>query len=332
MDTLIRKHIIIISPALAAANNGNWHTARRWQRFLQSRYKVTIAQQWDASDAAGKADLMIALHARRSAAAIAGYAAQCPSFPLILVLTGTDLYRDIRSDAHAQASLRLASHLVVLQQAGLQELPRDLRARTSVIYQSAPALKPHAINDMARRFKVVMIGHLREEKDPTSFMAAAALSSCAQARFIHIGGATDDELAQKAIGTQAIEPRYRWLGSMPHGATRQMLKRSQLMVIASRMEGGANVIAEAVTSGVPVVASDIAGNRGMLGDDYAGYFPAGDASTMARLIDRAAGEPAFHEKLKAQCALLAQRFAPEAERACLLQLVDNALNQIRGNP
>ena len=91
------------------------------------------------------------------------------------------------------------------------------------------------------------------------------------------------------------------------------------------MEGGANVIIEAVTSGVPVLATDISGNRGMLGDDYAGYFPVGDSRALARLIDLALEDAAFYALLQAQCNARAPLFSPERERAALLQLVDNLI-------
>jgi putative glycosyltransferase (TIGR04348 family) len=321
---LAKPDITIISPALAKANNGNWQTASRWARFLRTHYRVTVESEWDGTPA----DLIIALHARRSARSIAAFAAACPSHPAVLVLTGTDLYRDIKTDADAQASLQLATRLVVLQSAGLQELSPDLRRKTSVIYQSAPSLKPIAGNPAARHFNVTMIGHLRDEKDPATFMRAAALTASPDVRLTHIGGALDPELGMQAESTQSAYSRYRWLGNLSHPKTRQLLKRSHLMVIASRMEGGANVIIEAVTSGVPVLASDISGNRGMLGEDYTGYFRVGDSRELARLIDRAVADPSFYADLREQCAARASLFSPEREKTALLELVDNVLNSI----
>ena len=92
------------------------------------------------------------------------------------------------------------------------------------------------------------------------------------------------------------------------------------------MEGGANVIIEAVTSGVPVLASDISGNRGMLGDDYEGYFAPGDAAALAALIDRSIADPAFYQRLRTQCDARAALFAPAAEQAAVRRLVDNLLD------
>lgn len=324
--------LVIVSPALRDANNGNWQTARRWATFLRARYRVSCSDAWDgdaaeAVDPAAAPALLIALHARRSAPAIAAFAARFPQRPRVVVLTGTDLYRDIRSDAAAKRSLELATTLVVLQPAGCEELPDHLRAKARVIYQSAPSLVVPAPAAARRHFTVIMVGHLREEKDPATYMAAAGLVRTPAVRLQHVGAALDPALGEQARQTEArLSPqRYAWLGARSHAVTRQRVKRSDLMVIASRMEGGANVIIEAVTSGVPVLASDIPGNRGMLGEDYAGYFPTGDSAALARLIDGAATDPVLYATLQRQCARRALLFAPALEKAAVLELADNCL-------
>jgi putative glycosyltransferase (TIGR04348 family) len=313
--------IRIVSPGTARDNNGNWHTAARWAAFL-APHDVTIAAGWTAGEPAP--DLLIALHARRSAAALAAFRERHPGRPALLVLTGTDLYRDIHDDATAAASLRSADALVLLQPAGLAELPDDVRGKAHVIYQSAPALP--ASNCAPDSGTVSMAGHLRDEKDPATFIRAAGLVTSPRARLLHIGGALDPALGTLARETAARLPRYRWLGALPQADVREHLRHSHAMAICSKMEGGANVIIEAVTAGVPVLASDISGNRGMLGSDYAGYFPVGDAVALARLIDRSVDDAGFAALLRAQCAARAPLFAPEAEQAALLRLVDNLLS------
>lgn len=319
------KHILIVSPASERDNNGNWQTASRWMRFLRERHAVAVAGSWTPGDRAP--DLMIALHARRSAAALANFRAAHPDRPALLVLTGTDLYRDIAVDPEAQASLERAHALVLLQAAGLALLPESLRHKARVIYQSAPSLRPHRRPGTPRHVDIAMVGHLRAEKDPLTFMRAAALVTARRARLLHIGGALDPLLGEAARAAQAANPRYRWLGALPHAAARQRLKRCHAMAITSTMEGGANVIIEAVTSGVPVLASSIDGNRGMLGEDYEGYFAPGDAAALARLIDRSIGDADFDARLRRQCAARAALFAPDVEQAALRDLVDNLLLQ-----
>lgn len=104
-----KASIVIVSPALADANNGNWQTARRWQSMLAERYRVRICRDWSGSGHDSEDAAMIALHARRSAASIQAWAQQHPGRGLAVVLTGTDLYRDIAQDAQARQSRMTAS-------------------------------------------------------------------------------------------------------------------------------------------------------------------------------------------------------------------------------
>lgn len=315
--------VLIISPASAKANNGNWQTASRWAHFLQADCEVRILGEWSGEPAA---DLMIALHARRSAASIHAWRTRNAQAPLVLALTGTDLYQDIRRDETARRSLREASRLVVLQDAAPAELPDPDLPPITVIYQSAPtpAARPVAA---AAPFTTIMIGHLRREKRPDTYMQAAARLPAAGLRMLHVGAALEAALGEQAQATAAACPHYQWLGPLAHEQALEQLQQSALMVISSAMEGGANVIIEAVVAGVPVLASDIAGNRGMLGENYGGYFPLGDAAALAAAIARARSDPAWLETLRAQCRARAPLFAPEREagrlRALVHELMDN---------
>jgi putative glycosyltransferase (TIGR04348 family) len=313
--------IAIISPALASANNGNWHTARRWAQCLAPHARVRIELDWTGADD----DMMIALHARRSASSIARFAEVYPQRPLVLVLTGTDLYRDIRSDVQARQSLALATRLIVLQAEGLRELSPEQAAKAMVIYQSARTLVPGRRS--RRHFDLVLVGHMRAEKDPlTALRALRLLPAELPVRMFHVGGALDSELAAEVAALGDGDNRYHWLGVLPQAATRQLIKRCRLLVLPSRMEGGANVLIEAVTSGVPVLGSDIAGNRGMLGADYPGWFPVGDAAGLAALISRAVRDPDYQAILSRHCAERVSLFAPARECAAVCSLLENEVS------
>jgi putative glycosyltransferase (TIGR04348 family) len=319
----LKSKIVLVSPAAQEANNGNWHTAFRWAKFLSTHCDIAVTQGWKASDAT--ADAMIALHARRSAPSVHAWAAQHPGKPLVVVLTGTDLYRDIRTDASAKQSLALATHLVVLQEAGLAELPPELRQKARVIYQSAQQLKPAAKS--TERFSSVMVGHLRDEKDPLTFIHAAELCDGKNIHFEQIGDGLDDALASAASQADAQLPNYRWLGGLPRSQTRQRIKRAHVLVNCSVMEGGAHVILEAVQSGTPVLASRIRGNIGMLGADYGGYFEVGDATGLTALVQRCATEPAFLAHLQNLCEQRAKLFQPATEKRLVLNLLYSALRE-----
>lgn len=299
---------------------------------MRAGYDVTLESEWAAPAARELAPAcLIALHARRSSDSIARFAEACPKHPLIVVLTGTDLYRDIRSDTAAQRSLELATHLVVLQEEGPFELPAAHREKCRVIYQSAPARRSTAVH--AECFDAVFVGHMRAEKDPlTPMRSLALLPEDSRVRLTHIGSALDDEYSRAAEALQAnVWPhgqRYVWLSNQPHAETRRRIARAQALVISSVMEGGANVIIEAIMSGVPVLASRVPGNIGMLGRDYKGYFPPGDAAQLAQLLERASRDAAFLADLRQQCAQRAPLFAPARERAEVIKLVADALRPI----
>ncbi len=314
-----RPRVLIVSPASAQDNNGNWRTAARWQRFLAGLADVRIARDWDGAPC----DAMIALHARRSATAVAALAAQRPGTPIGLVLTGTDVYRDIANDATAKHSLECASQLVVLQPDALDHLPAGQRSKARVIVQSATAWRHRPSQ---KTIDLVAVGHLREEKDPRTLMAAARrLPEGTQVRIVHLGTALDATLAEEARRTMADCAHYRWLGGVPAGTARRWIARAHALVHMSRMEGGAQAVIEAVRTGVPVLASRIGGNVGLLGDDYAGYFEAGDSVALACLIERFVDDAPFAARLRTQCAQREPAFRPAAERQLVRQWLADLL-------
>lgn len=316
-----RKNIVIVTPALAEANNGNWQTARRWARMLRDSYNVRLASDWHGGDEA----LMIALHARRSASSVTAWRARRAHCPMIVALTGTDLYRDIATDETARSSLEAADRLIVLNELGIRSLPQVLRAKARVILQSCPAWR--RLNKTSKHLRAVMVGHLREEKSPgTYFEAARMLASRPDILLDHVGAALDPQLGLEATEVMQACPQYRWLGGLPHASARRRIQGAHVLVHPSRMEGGAHVVIEAVRSGTPVLASRIDGNVGLLGDTYAGYFPVGDAAGLASLLQRVRDEPLLLTRLQEQCAERAALFDAGREADCLRGVVRELLD------
>ena len=319
---LSKPSICIISPALAAANNGNWQTAKRWQKMLSGDYHVEIMLQWDGKPY----DAMLALHARRSAESIAQWHTKFPNKPIVLALTGTDLYRDIVIDALAQQSLKLAHRLVVLQDMGPKSLPVEFQSKCQVIFQSTPRRQP--VEKTIRKLRALMVGHLRSEKSPETYFAAArSLAHRSDIVLDHIGAPLDAALGEQARQLALDVPTYRYLGEQSHAQTRARIARAHVLVHPSRMEGGAHVVMEAVMSGTPVLASRIDGNVGMLGADYAGYFDCGDADQLANaLIACRNGQKEQNHleskltQLARQCSFREKLFEPVAEQTALLRL------------
>jgi putative glycosyltransferase (TIGR04348 family) len=238
-----------------------------------------------------------------------------------VAITGTDAYRFIHS--HPAATLRsiaLADRLVGLHALIGETVPPEHRAKVRVIYQSAT---PIAARRPARRgFRVCVAGHLREEKDPLRpALAVRDLPPASRLRVDHFGAAHTPDWALAAQREMAVNPRYRWHGEVPHHLLRRAYGRAHLLVLPSRMEGGANVISEAVVAGLPIVASRIDGSVGLLGHDYPGFYPVEDTAALRAMLSRAETDTAFYRSLGAACEGRRHLFSPEAERAAWAALL-----------
>jgi glycosyltransferase involved in cell wall biosynthesis len=136
-----------------------------------------------------------------------------------------------------------------------------------------------------------------------------------------VGDSLDDKLAEEVRRGMQSDKRYRWLGSVSHARALKLLASSHAMIISSRMEGGANVVSEAIRIGVPVIASRISGNVGLLGAKYLGYYPLGDERALAKLIQRARSDRRFYSGLKRQLAKQRPMVSPANEARMLIRSV-----------
>jgi putative glycosyltransferase (TIGR04348 family) len=312
-------NISLITPAGKGSRGGNRTTAVRWARILRGLgHRVSVATEY----AGAPADLMIALHAWRSAQSIASFHKLHPATPIIVAVTGTDIYRFIHTHrATTLRSLDMADRLVGLHALVADAIPARYRDKVEIIYQSAQPLRRDYIvrksepASGSRWFEVLVVGHLRAEKDPLrAAKAARLLPPHSRVRVLHLGRAQDDIWARRARAEMAGNPRYIWRGELAGSQVRQKMARAELMVLSSRMEGGANVISEAVMAGLPVIASKIPGSVGLLGEKYPGYYRVGDSAGLARLLRRAEEEARYLDALRRHCAARAALFHSARER------------------
>jgi putative glycosyltransferase (TIGR04348 family) len=301
----------IITPAPPRSRSGNRRTALRWAGILRGLGHRTIVETVYRG---GGCDLLIALHAVRSHGSIARFARQCPLTPIVVGLTGTDLYGGLHSSPRALRSLGLASRLVVLQPLGIDDLPAPFRRKARVIHQSAES--PRTIPPERRGvFEVCVIGHLRPVKDPfRTAMAARLLPASSRIQVLHLGAALSGSMARRARAETERNRRYRWRGDLDRWSALRILARSRLLVLTSRMEGGANVLSEALAASTPIIASHIPGSIGILGTDYPGTFPVGHTRALAALLWRAESNPSFYRSLQRRCRRLRRLVDPTLER------------------
>lgn len=304
--------ITIITPAKKGDRSGNRATANRWSTVLKKLgHKPRTLTEYDGAPS----DAMLAIHAWRSAGAIEQYRKTFPTKPLILCLAGTDIYRFQESHPEeTRRSMELADSLVCLHDLVGHSIPKSQRSKLYIIRQSATPLKRQP--PLSREFEIVVAGHLRDEKDP--FRAAIAvrdLETRHKIRIVHMGKAIDPSFAEAAAEEMRENLRYRWLGEIPRWRVRQKMARARAMVISSRMEGGANVVSEAIMVGLPVIASKIDGNVGLLGADYEGYYPVEDQDALRALLIRLEDDPKFLKRLATQIYALKSMFTEKRELA-----------------
>lgn len=302
--------IQIASPARPGIPVGNNVTAGRWAGFLRQEGHDVCVTGLELAEC----DLLIALHARRSFPLISQARARQPDRPLLVALTGTDLYQDLPASAEALQALDWASRVLVLHPLAVDALPARLRGKVRVLLQSAESPE-HRPEPDPECFEAALLAHLRPVKDPFCAPAASRLlPPSSRVVVTHAGAALSPEMEERARRETAENPRYRWLGDLPRAEALRLLSRARLLLLTSRSEGGANVVSEALAAGVPVISSRIHGSVGLLGADYPGFFPVGDAGALASLLHRAETQAGFYEELRTACARLAPMVSPERER------------------
>ena len=315
----MKPRIEIVTPAPPGTLYGNRITALRWQKFLSRlNYQSTITEQWS-----GKlCDVLIALHGLRSHDSIEHFKKAHPDHPVVLIMTGTDIYRDLKNSKKVIQSMEMADAIVILQPDAIQSLPKKFHHKVQVIYQSVKGITRKT--PPKRHFLASIIGHLRAEKDP--FCAAKSLSLLplnSRLQIAQLGKAMSPEYKKQALSMSKKGTRYRWLGQLSHPKTLQWLSRSHVMIISSIMEGGAHVVSEAIAIGIPVIASDIPGNRGLLGNNYPAYYPVGDQIALSKLLTKVESNAAFYQKL---CKAIAGRqkiTKPELEQKSIQKLMQS---------
>ena len=316
--------IALVTPEIAGVAGGNRATSKRWAAIWRSlgHHVSRGVAAWP------RADVLVALHAVKSAEAVLAFHRGYPHRPIVLALTGTDLYPRLPRRGAPAHAIAAASRLLVLQPLALAQLSPAGRLKARVVLQSArPAnrRRPPRAQTPARtqrHFDVAVAAHLRRVKDPLrAAFASRALPPRSRLRILHAGAALSPDWARRAEAEMRRNARYRWLRAKSPAATRRLIANAQLLVVSSRLEGGANVISEAAVAGTPVLASRIAGNVGWLGRDYRGYFPAGNTAALARLLWRAENDAEFHRLLHRQLRRRAPSFRPPHERAAWRRLL-----------
>lgn len=268
------------------------------------------------------AGILVALHAHKTADFVARFHRKFPTRPIVVVLTGTDIYS---SSLHGRATsaLETAAAIVTLQPLAIERLPKRLRKKAVAVLQSARRIGVERKKSNAS-IRLCAIGHLRREKDPLRAAYALRYLKGEDLRMLQAGGMIDPRYAARVKAIESRDPRYRYLGEVSCARAQRLLAGCDAMILSSRAEGGANVASEAIANGIPVLASRIDGNEGVFGKRYTGYYPVGSSKALAALVDRFIHDPKFARSLRRQIRALAPRVTLESERTGLARAMSLA--------
>ena len=328
--------ILIAYPDVAGVINGNQVTAQRWRAILKELgHEVETTATAKTDLASENYDLLIALHAIKSAGVIEEFRETSPDKPIVVAITGTDIYSD-QDSAILKKSLETAAKIVVLQQATAKDVSPIWQAKVRTIYQSVTNIGAANLDGQNNSqgfaqkkdetFAVLVASNLRQPKDP--FLTAIAvrnLPSDSKIQVTHLGAAMSDEMQSFAEQETINNSRYHWAGSLSHQETLNAIAQSDLLVNSSKVEGGSAVISEAIAANTPILATRIAGNRGLLGDDYSGMFEVGDTNQLRTLLLEAEQKGDFFDELKRQCKNRKHLITPKFER----ETWANLLNELK---
>ena len=310
--------IRVVTPAAAGSHLGNRITAERWASIVRGLgHEAHVVTQW-----CGEAcDVLVTLHARKSWASAARWRRERPDAPLVVALTGTDIYRDLPRSRRARQSIAWATRIVALQERAPDVLPRAARRKVRVIVQSVELRRRRAA-PRRREFRVCVLGHLRDVKDPfRAALAARSLPRDSRVAVVHAGRALTAAMERRARREESRNPRWRWIGDVPRARALALLRGSDAMVLSSRLEGGSGALNEALALGVPVIAARVPGIVGVLGPRHPGLYRFGDTAALARLLRRAETDVTFLARLRSAGAARAHLVDPRREVAAWRRLL-----------
>jgi putative glycosyltransferase (TIGR04348 family) len=317
MFFLTMMRILIKTPFVKGVRTGNRSSAEQYLAVMHRLgHEAQVADTYDGQ----QVDWLIGLHAEKCAEAVADCRLACPEAKIAVVLTGTDIYPE--PSQQALETMRLADRLVGLQPDAAAQVPREFRAKLRVIVQASEPGQV-VVQKSLDPFDVCVVGHLRDVKDPMLTAAASRLLPReSKIRIRHAGAILDPRYEELVAKEMNENPRYTWLGQLGVTAVRDLISGSQLLVMTSLSEGAGRVVGSAIVKGTPVLSTRNHGVVGLVGEDYPGLFPLGDAGALAALLRRVESDSAFREALAARCEARKFLFEPERELAGWRKLLE----------
>lgn len=174
---------------------------------------------------------------------------------------------------------------------------------------------------------VLVVGHLIERKDPLLALEAFAEASrtLPEARLVFIGRGPLRGALEARTRELRLDRRVLLVGEAAPESLALWYGAADLLLLTSKREGRPNVVLEALSSGLPVVATDAGGTRELLRELPGALLELRDTDAIAARLVIALQTPPDRELLRAQ----ARSFGWEVGLDALEALLRTAMGEVR---
>ncbi len=228
--------------------------------------------------------------------------------PVIVTIWGSDLALARRSGFVRRALGRAASIVAVSEAMRAELVAMGVRSdRVSVVRAALHLTDPPAGNretlrkglGLEERTTVVFLGRLSHVKGPDVLMRAVSTGVLEEtnSQLVFLGGG-NMEVSLREAARAIPAGRVRFEGFVPHGRVSEWLGASDLLVLPSRSEGLPFALVEALSLGVPVVASNVGGIPELVKGGETGWLvPPEDVGALERALRSALSDPEALERM-----------------------------------
>ncbi len=249
-----------------------------------------------------------------SCGALAAFVGNLLGIPSVTYIQGLDLYQSSpwAQRTYIRWALRRSTAVVAVTE--------DLRQRALQLVNRPVMVIPHGLRlrdahyltrEEARRSLglpednpvVLYVGRLLRIKGPHHLLRAfpAVLGRFPHALLVVVGdGEERTELETLAHGL-GLDGRVRFAGARPHGDVIRFMRAADVFVLPSLVESFGIVLLEAMSCGLPVVASRVMGIPYLVEDGENGFLvPPGDEAALADRITALLQDRGLRESFKAR--------------------------------
>jgi L-malate glycosyltransferase len=337
---------LLLAPTAPPRLTGNAVTVERISSLLAKAGVICRIVDLSATPAGALAeiarnfqpDLIHAFHAYK--AGPCGFAlARDLAVPLLITMTGTDIYGDLESADTREEVLQVlgasARITVFNTQARSVLFHCGIDRRTvSVVHQSV-SLPANAETDWRERLGIdreapvfLLLGGIRRIKDFSFALTALAESRkrFPTLRLLIAGPVIEPEEFAKIQTWCTGRSWVALLGEVPRREIRALFATGDVLINTSRSESESNAVLEAMSRGKIVIARDIPGNASLFGGDRRFLFR--DARELQDVIDHVLTDRRGWDRYGAQARRrITRSFSPAREQAGYLRAYRTCLKK-----